>query len=66
MLAVFRVSQQGLHVSRSILCNSTNNPFGGAGSSGDIGAGNGMRTAGKGLSLMSPLYAQCHHMYHGC
>jgi len=33
---------------RSILCNSTNNPFGGAGSSGDIGAGNGMRTAGNG------------------
>ena len=44
---------------RSILCNSTNNPFGGTGGSADIGGGNGMR-AGKGLLL--PVSQAGHHM----
>ena len=51
----------GCHVMpRSILCNSTNNPFGGAGSSGDIGAGNGMgmRNTGKGVLSLAPSHAQ--------
>ena len=47
---------------RSILCNSTNNPFGGAGSSADIGGGNGMgMRAGKGLSL--PVFQAEHHLW---
>jgi bacteriorhodopsin len=35
---------------RSVLCNSTNNPFGGAGSSADIGGGNGMRAGNGGAT----------------
>ncbi len=46
---------------RSILCNSTNNPFGGTGGSADIGGGNGMR-AGKGRSLAASLSGAEHRL----
>ena len=47
-VAVFSASAACPMMCRSILCNSTNNPFGGTGGSADIGGGNGMR-AGKAL-----------------